>query len=144
MRTCPKCLQEKPLTAFYKRSDEKYYRSHCRECEKKSFSNFRKKNPHISHLANARQRAKKLNLSYDIDKEWYYKNLTEKCPVFDVKFSTGIYAPSIDRIDSTKGYTKDNCRIISMRANTIKNDATVDELLKIINYINNSKPSAIC
>lgn len=144
MRTCPKCLQEKPLTAFYKRSDERYYRSNCKECEKKNFSTFRKKNPHIAHLANAKQRAKKLNLEFSIDKTWYYENLPEKCPVFDVPLSEGPFAPSIDRLDSKKGYTKENCRIISMRANTIKNDATAEELLKIIDYINNSRPAAIC
>jgi hypothetical protein len=143
MRTCPKCHQEKPENEFYKRSDEKYYRSHCKVCEKKHFTEFRRKNRHISHLANAKQRAKKLNLEYDLDKNWFYENLPEKCPVFGVVFSTGKNSPSIDRIDSTKGYLKSNCRIISMRANTIKNDSTVEELQKIIEYVNNSTFSKI-
>jgi hypothetical protein len=142
MKTCSKCNQTKPIESFYKRSDEKYYRSYCRECDKSSFTLFRRKNPHISHLANAKQRSKKLNLPYDLDKEWYYKTMPEKCPVFGVEFSEGPFAPSIDRLDSTQGYLKSNCRIISARANTIKNDATVEELKKIIDYINNSRPAA--
>jgi len=40
-------------------------------------------------------------------------------------------APSLDRIDSKKGYIKENVWVISHRANQIKNDATIDELEKI-------------
>ena len=35
---------------------------------------------------------------------------------------------SIDRIDSTKGYTIDNIIIVSWRANELKKDATYEEL----------------
>ena len=37
-------------------------------------------------------------------------------------------SPSIDRKDSKKGYTPDNIWIISNRANTLKNDASLQEL----------------
>jgi hypothetical protein len=40
-------------------------------------------------------------------------------------------APSIDRIDNNKGYTKDNIMVISRRANILKKDATFDELITI-------------
>ena len=40
-------------------------------------------------------------------------------------------SPSIDRIDPSKGYTKDNVWVISRRANTIKSNATVDEVEKV-------------
>lgn len=36
--------------------------------------------------------------------------------------------PSIDRKDSSKGYTPDNIEIISMKANMMKQNATADEL----------------
>lgn len=38
---------------------------------------------------------------------------------------------SIDRIDSTKGYSIDNIIVISNRVNRIKNNATPEELSKI-------------
>ena len=36
---------------------------------------------------------------------------------------------SIDRIDSTRGYEVDNIRLISWRANFLKNNATLDEMM---------------
>lgn len=41
---------------------------------------------------------------------------------------------SIDRIDSSKGYTKDNIIIVSYRVNKIKSDASIQELEKILNF----------
>lgn len=45
-------------------------------------------------------------------------------------------APSIDRIDSTKGYTKDNIWIISHRANQLKNDSTLAEMKLMVENLN--------
>ena len=62
------------------------------------------------------------------------------CPILGIELRKGTqhsheYSPSIDRIDSQKGYTKDNIRIISHRANAIKRDGTLEEFLKVENYI---------
>ena len=38
------------------------------------------------------------------------------------------YYPSLDRIDSKKGYTPDNIWVVSYRANTIMSDGTPEEL----------------
>jgi hypothetical protein len=43
--------------------------------------------------------------------------------------------PSLDRMDSTRGYVPGNVYVISMRANTLKNCATVDELRKVLGYM---------
>ena len=45
--------------------------------------------------------------------------------------ATDIGPPSIDRIDSTKPHTLDNIQIISWRANNIKMNATLEELVMI-------------
>jgi hypothetical protein len=41
---------------------------------------------------------------------------------------------SFDRIDSTKGYTRDNIVIISHRANKLKSDATLEEMESLVNF----------
>lgn len=40
-------------------------------------------------------------------------------------------SPSLDRINPTLGYVPGNVRVISFRANTIKNDATKEEIYKV-------------
>jgi hypothetical protein len=43
--------------------------------------------------------------------------------------------PSLDRWDSTKGYVPGNVFVISYRANTLKNAATYEEILKVAKYL---------
>ncbi len=49
------------------------------------------------------------------------------CPVFKVEM-IGRFSPSLDRKDSTKGYTRDNIQVISKRANFLKCNATIEEV----------------
>lgn len=77
-----------------------------------------------------------------IAKGWEF-NLTlddiiipEVCPILETKLTRGDHkrweSPentiSLDRIDPTKGYVKGNVRVISTLANTMKNNATFDQL----------------
>jgi hypothetical protein len=48
-------------------------------------------------------------------------------------------SPSIDRIDSTKGYTPDNIQIISWKANRVKGYATLQELEMLVAYLQNGE-----
>lgn len=64
------------------------------------------------------------------------------CPIFGCElnyFSDStcdrLKAPSIDRVDPTKGYVPGNVAVISYRANRIKNDGTADDHRKIAEYI---------
>lgn len=62
------------------------------------------------------------------------------CPVFGFLMIDGNrgfdrYAPSVDRIDPRRGYVRDNIQIISMKANTMKDNATPEELVRFANWI---------
>ena len=71
--------------------------------------------------------------------------IPENCPMLGIKlnydgvesqgWSRTDSSPSVDRIDSNKGYTLDNIHVISWRANRIKNDSTPEELEKIAAYM---------
>jgi len=78
----------------------------------------------------AKHRALQKGLDFTIEMEDIV--IPEYCPVLGTpmsKTSERRHNPSIDRLDSTKGYTKENIRIISYLANTMKNNATKEELL---------------
>jgi hypothetical protein len=103
-------------------------------------------NPVNYMLQNARQRAKKLGLPFDLTRDDIV--IPAKCPVlgYELKISDGKQSPnspSIDRIIPSYGYVKGNIRIISCRANDIRGNATLDELKKVVKYIETSSANSI-
>ena len=63
-----------------------------------------------------------------------------RCPVlgFPIVVNEGRpqrNSPSVDRIDNTLGYTPDNVCVISHRANQLKRNASLDELKRIVAYM---------
>ena len=69
-------------------------------------------------------------------------NWPEYCPVLGIKldyFASDRQenSPSFDRTNPKLGYIKGNVKIISWRANRIKNDGTAEEHIQIANYLTN-------
>ncbi len=68
----------------------------------------------------------------------------EYCPILGIKldyFAEGRpqdNSPSFDRVDCTKGYISGNVLIISNKANRIKSDGNVEDLRKILEYLENN------
>jgi hypothetical protein len=92
-------------------------------------------NPIPRLMTTSRSRAKKYGLSFTIT-EADIIPLPAICPVLGIPLRCGTSrsdqnAYSLDRIDNQKGYEPGNVRVISWRANRLKNDMTVEEAMKI-------------
>lgn len=88
----------------------------------------------------AATRAKKKGIVFDLKPEDIV--IPDVCPVLGIKMERGgaqWNSPSLDRFDNSKGYTPDNVRVISSRANQIKSDATAEELLRVLAYVQETK-----
>ena len=85
----------------------------------------------------AKQRAKRKGIEFTIQVEDVV--LTTHCPVFGGEFIWGKgindFSPSLDRIDSSKGYVPGNVAVISYLANKLKSSATNTQLKQIIEYV---------
>ena len=91
----------------------------------------------------ARKRAKRKNLAFNITSD-YIKSITPSdmiCPALGIQMKVGenfkdskVSAPSLDRLIPKLGYVKGNIVIVSTRANTLKRDATPEELMKIAKF----------
>lgn len=94
----------------------------------------------IALINGAKNRAKTKGLDYDLTIEWATESLPTTCPVLGIPLSWGTSSfmgssPSIDRLLPERGYLMENCRIISLRANTIKTDATIEEFRAVLRYM---------
>lgn len=91
------------------------------------------KNPQKSLWHKAKSSAKRRGREFSISVEDVI--IPEVCPYFGVPLvleksgKRERYGASIDRADSSKGYVKGNIEIISDLANSMKQDATVEELI---------------
>jgi len=128
----------------YQRKRKKEKSSEIKENSKKYLKRKRKDREwRLKQLfQSAKARAKNNGREFTITVEDVFKMYPENgmCPVFNFKLEWGDrgfreHSPSIDRIDSSKGYTKENCQIISWKANRLKTDATVNELKALVQFL---------
>ena len=92
----------------------------------------------------ARFRARQRGVAFDLTPDAV--SVPDRCPVLGIplipvytRLNGGVQgmpdAPSLDRIDSLKGYTKDNVWVISNRANKLKGDGTLEEFKKLFDAL---------
>ena len=94
----------------------------------------------------AKRRAKNKGLEFNLTEEWAQKRWTGKCELTGIDFVScnkkrhaDYYSASIDRIDNTKGYTKDNSRFILYILNRFKGTLSDEEMYRIVFSLINNK-----
>ncbi len=135
-RHCPHCGIDKPSIGF----DESHsahdgLQSWCREC---SGTRLQKAPLTYSLFWVAKSRAKKKGIEFSLSVEDIA--VPDVCPVLGIPLYTnrgkaGPNSPSIDRIDNKKGYILGNVQVISYRANMLKGDASIEEVRRVLAYM---------
>lgn len=138
-KKCSKCKKMLPISEFYRIKSGKEtgkWESNCKECAKK----YKEKNPLSPRIASMMHEIKKRSKGRftDIDRDWISQRLKRGiCEVTGLpilingnngEYRASPYAASIDRRDSKKGYTKDNCRIVCWIYNIAKWQFKEEEL----------------
>lgn len=133
-KVCKCCDLMKPNTAFGVFKSGKYgtYPT-CKVCKnKRSKEEYYKERPTYKLYYRAKRRAKQKGLEFTIKESDI--QIPKVCPIFKVPME-GRFTPSLDRIDSSKGYTPDNIQVISTRANMLKNNASVEEIEELLKWL---------
>ena len=89
-------------------------------------------------LTRARERAKREGSAFDLTLADIV--IPTRCPLLGIPLavSAGIprpHSPSLDRKEPSGGYVRGNVWVISYRANTIKQDATLAELQALVHNL---------
>lgn len=81
-------------------------------------------------------RAMKKGWKFDLTNEWYWQRVNagvcEKTglPFVNKKGKKSPFQPSVDRINSSRGYTQDNCQVVCLIFNLAKNKFTEKDVYK--------------
>ena len=98
-----------------------------------------KYNKLLSHLKSS---AKKRNIEFSLTLlDLYDLGFPLTCPLLNVPLNYSNrgyneFNPSIDRIDSNRGYVADNIQVMSFKANRAKNNLSDKELKQMAKYYN--------
>ena len=155
-KTCNTCNEVKHIEEFLvhnKKTGNR--RGQCRSCYSRQRAKANKNNPQWQAASNlnyaknhplrkliltAKSRAKKKGIEFDIHVDDI--EMVSHCPVLgmpmEMNYGGGKAAPNsptLDRHDNSKGYVKGNVYIISHRANSLKRDATLEEVEKLLEYM---------
>jgi hypothetical protein len=156
MKRCLDCKKVKQAKLFQKRKVSVDGRSsYCKACislrtsnyhktpdgkaaHRKNTYNWKYNHPEIKLIYHARSRASVRNLPCTITIDDI--KIPEFCPALGIRLkrnlrSGGPDSPSLDCLIPSLGYVPGNVAVISKRANTIKNDASIDDLRNILKWL---------
>lgn len=141
-KKCNKCQQDKPYSEFPKGKDANGLYYICKQCTSERTQRlYRQKDPLTrwvdATFADCKGRAKRNGILFMLHKDvlrTLYTNQHGRCVYctneFDMNGTRYDHkrSPSVDRLIPEHGYAEDNVVLSCHRCNTIKNDATLEEL----------------
>ncbi len=134
-KKCTKCNKRKRLLNFHRKGDG--HHSHCKQCRATSSKQYRKRSRttdagrSVELWQEGRKRARLKGIEWRLTKKWVAKRVgrglcADTGLPFDLSnVATGSRnprAPSIHRINSSKGYTPRNCRVVIYQLNAALNE----------------------
>jgi hypothetical protein len=131
-KKCRGCQRVLPLSDFTKQKQTLFgVANYCKDpCRKaKSKEEYSQESWEYKMWYRAKKRAKDNGREFTIRVEDIV--IPNECPVFKQPFifiAGSHMVPSLDRIDSSRGYTPDNIVVMSHRANWLKNNASKNEI----------------
>lgn len=98
---------------------------------RKRYKDYRRSEPARLLLSNAKQRARRAGLEFDITEEDV--RIPARCPLLGIELRSNEGhlqddSPSLDRINPAKGYIRGNVQVISHLANRAKNNLSAGQL----------------
>jgi hypothetical protein len=145
-KKCWGCKELKALGAFHVMKQGLYgVNTYCKDCRKpKSRKQYKSLPFEKTMWQSAKSRAQKSGKEFTIAVEDIV--IPELCPIFKqpiILVRHSVWAPSLDRKDSTRGYTPDNIEVMSKRANTLKNNASAAEMKMVLKYLEENESSVV-
>lgn len=121
--------KHKEYMKLYNQDEERYEKKRLRVVA------WQKANPNKFQFNQVKSRAKANNIEFNLE----FDKLVwpDVCPVLGIKLhrESRDNHPSFDRVIPNLGYTQGNVCIISYKANRLKQESTLDQLEKLIEYI---------
>jgi hypothetical protein len=127
------CPQHNFHFEFRKKTGGAHIYITCKLCEKKYREDEVKKNVFPSIFAYRKYGAKRIKRQFNLhfnDLIEMYKRQEGKCALTNITFDFTHNRPSLDRINSNKGYLKHNCQLVIYPINRSKSDLDLKEFKK--------------
>lgn len=141
---CDKVLAKTDFRCRTQKTKKVHRENICKKCNSKRVEKYRKsENGRCAEFCrSAKHRAKREGWEFDLSKEWIEERLKIidwKCELTGIPFEhhgsqhafASPYVVSIDRIDSLRGYTKDNVQFVLNWANWSKKSLPVNEFIDL-------------
>jgi hypothetical protein len=138
---CSGCGVEQPYTRRNHAIESEKEDRQCRKCTQsaKKFSNNQHVGPKQRLYNKFSKSAKARRLEWDLDLDTMFNNYGGKCALtgWEINTEYGNCTASLDRIDSNKGYTKDNVQWVHSMVNMSKNKLAQDKFMKVCKAVAN-------